>query len=333
SISNDPSTLPTSGPSAMIGQPPANLRDYYIVKGLFRMVTLNDANPMMGYFLAVKPPSGYVHESRAPGILVGMLVVITAIVLPTATRLILRLRQNKMKFDEDDWAILAAVFLAVVFPTLQIVSLFKGGGGQHTWEITYEVMEYGNMTGYICKITFYQAVSVIKLSIALFVRRLADPLLLKWRWFCDVFIGSVVAYMLVALFWTIFACDTPRAQWSLYERGRLDSPPHCLNTKLQSQVLGGIHLAQGIMLASAPIFILWKVRMNRAKKMRLYIYWITGGITILGGLLRTIRPGGYKDVTWEFVEVLGWTCLDLVLGIITASLPILDGMFSDWWNK
>lgn len=73
------------------------------------MAMLNDANPMMGYFLATKAPPGYVYESRGTGILIGMVIVILALVIPTMTRLVLRRRINQMEFGWDDWTILAAM--------------------------------------------------------------------------------------------------------------------------------------------------------------------------------------------------------------------------------
>lgn len=54
---------------------------------------------------------------------------------------------------------------------------------------------------------------------------------------------------------------------------------------------------------------------------------------MLGGLLRQVRPLVHRDMTWDYVEVLAWTSLDLALGIVTASLPVLDGMLSNAWHR
>ena len=189
------------------------------------------------------------------------------------------------------------------------------------------------MIGIFCKIIFYQAVSLIKISIALFIRRLASGVSSSWRWFCDIFLITVGAYMLLALFWLVFTCSPVQAQWSLYARGVSEPLPRCLDTILQGRILSGIHVAQGMILLSAPIVILWAIRMNRAKKFRLFLIWIVGGVTVLGGLLRQVRPLVHRDMTWDYVEVLAWTCLDLALGIVTASLPVLDGMLSNVWDR
>ncbi|UPX19827.1 uncharacterized protein EKO05_0010078 [Ascochyta rabiei] len=329
---NDPLLLPTGGSSAFIGRPPNNVRDYYTIKGLLRMVGMNKANPMMGYPLAARPPPGYVHESRAVGVQTGLVVVMLAIMIPTSVRLFVRARTDQMRFGWDDWTIIAAAIIALTYPIAQTMGLYIGGAGLHTWEVTYDEYEIGIMIGVFCKMTFYQAVSLIKISIALFIRRLASGASRRWKWFCDVFLATVGAYMLLAFFWLLFTCYPIQAQWSLHTRGISEPSPQCLDTISQGRILSGLHVAQGMILLSAPIVILWTIQMNRAKKIRLFAFWAVGGITVLGGLLRQVRPLVHRDMTWDYVEVLAWTSLDLALGTVTASLPVLDGMLSNVWH-
>ncbi|GJC91240.1 integral membrane protein [Colletotrichum higginsianum] len=333
-IPDDPSSLPLIGSSAFVGQPPATQHDYYVVKGLLRMVGMAEANPMTGYFLAAKPPPGYVHETRLPGVLTGLIFVLLAILVPTAARIGLRLRRgSSMQFGWDDWAISVAALLALVYPITQIYSLATGAAAKHIWEVTYEQYSFGMVVAMICKTTFYVAVGMIKLSIAIFVRRLADRPNRWWRVSCNVFIASVVAYMILAIFFNVFACDPPAIQWDLALRGRLEPMPTCIDLGVQAKILSGIHVAQGLMLLFIPIVILWKVRMQTAKKVRLFAIWTIGGVTVLGGLLRQLRPTMTNDFTWDYVEVLVWTCLDLSLGILAASLPVLDGLLEKYWRK
>jgi hypothetical protein len=184
-----------------------------------------------------------------------------------------------------------------------------------------------------CKILFYVTVGLIKISIALFIRRLADKVSSRWRWFCDIFIASVVGYVLLALFWLVFSCDPLDAQWSLSSRGSHSVAPKCVDNILQARVLSGLHVAQGLLLLSAPLIILWTIQMARSKKIRLFVYWVVGGICVIGGLLRQIRTRIDADMTWAYVDYLGTTCLDIVFGLLMASLPILDGAFADIWRK
>lgn len=78
--------------------------------------------------------------------------------------------------------------------------LFQTGAGRHTYESTYD--EYNLYMYYLsaCKIIFYVAVGLIKVSITLFVRRLADRASKRWKIFSDIFLATVVIYILIAIF-------------------------------------------------------------------------------------------------------------------------------------
>ncbi|GKT56109.1 integral membrane protein [Colletotrichum tofieldiae] len=278
----------------------------------------------MGYFVAAKPPPGYVQETRQAGVLTGLVFVALAIVVPTTARVGLRLqRGSSMQFGWDDWAILVGA----------IYSLAIGAAAKHVWEVTYEQYGSGMVVAMVCRTTFYVAVGMIKLSIAIFIQRLADRLNSWWRISCNIFIASIVGYMILAIFFNVFACNPPAIQWDLALRGQTEPEPVCIDLGVQAKVLSGIHVAQGLMLLFTPIVILWKVQMQRAKKVRLFAIWTIGGVTVLGGLLRQIRPTMTNDFTWDYVEVLVWTCLDLSLGILAASLPVLDGLLENYWRK
>lgn len=78
--------------------------------------------------------------------------------------------------------------------------LAQTGAGRHTYESTYEEFNLYMYYLSICKVIFYVAVGLIKISITLFVRRLADRASRKWKLFADIFLGTVVVYILLAIF-------------------------------------------------------------------------------------------------------------------------------------
>lgn len=221
----------------------------------------------------------------------------------------------------------------MIYPITQIVGLANGGSGHHAWEVHYDQYSSGMIIGTVCKTTFYVAVGFIKLSIAIFIRRLANRLGRGWHIMCDIFISTIIAYILLAIFYNIFICKPVAIQWDMELRGRLEPLPKCQDMVFQSKVLSGIHVAQGILLLSTPIVILWQVRMHTPKKIRLFVIWGTGAVTVLGGLLRQLRPTLTNDFTWDYVEVLVWTCLDISCGMLVASFPVLDGLFDIYWRK
>lgn len=100
--------MSSSNSSAILGYPPNNEDDFFIVRGIFRSVGLFSANASRGWITVPKEPAGYVYETKQPGIIAGMVIVILLISVVTATRLALRYYSTKMVFGSDDWVILAA---------------------------------------------------------------------------------------------------------------------------------------------------------------------------------------------------------------------------------
>ncbi|KAK7923213.1 hypothetical protein PG985_007284 [Apiospora marii] len=320
------------GPSAFVGQPPNTERDYYIVKGFLRGARLDDADPAMGYVLAAQPPHpGYEYTSKQPGIIAGLIIIIVAITVATVSRLALRVSMTQLRFGADDWASIAAAAFGLTYTVCQLQMVLRGGG-KHIWDATYEDYNTFNYYGTIDRWMFYLTVGFVKLSLALFIRRLAQNISRFWRWFCDFFIFTLVVYIGLAVFWDVLSCSPFQAQWDRYYSGRLEKPSVCYLEEVQGQFFNITHVVQGVMLLASPVIILWNVHMDRAKKTRLFIIWASGTIAVLCGLMRLIRGDFSGDITWDYAELLIWTSLDVAIGIITINLPILDACLAGAWR-
>lgn len=143
--------------SAHVGEPPNTQRDWYIVRGLLRVVGMGDTDPANGYVVAVTASeTGQDYTSKRPAVIAGLIVVLVAITVVTGSRLALRASMSQMRFGADDWATIAAavclrgprrrgprrrtspgpnadflgVFqaMALTYTTCQLIMAIKGGG-------------------------------------------------------------------------------------------------------------------------------------------------------------------------------------------------------------
>ncbi|KAK2607907.1 hypothetical protein N8I77_006550 [Diaporthe amygdali] len=321
--------------SGFLGQPPNNLDDYYIVRGIFRYYGLYNVNASLGYVPAYATPAVFSHDSKQPAIIAGMVIVIAVIVASTATRLALRALKPMLHFGWDDWTVLLASCIAITYPVYQIVMATSGGGGLHTWDVTYNQFEMFWYYGTVSQLTYYVSVGLIKISITLFIRRLIDRSHSRWYALAaDVFLATLVIYVLLAIFWSVFSCaDQPRASFSLRYTGALDTPPVCGNVFARAWTMSVVHVVQQVILLASPIVILWTVRMDKYKKARLFAIWIAGAVSVLGGLLRQTQSSSEyaSDIMWNYTSILVWTSLDLCMGLVTANLPVMDAfLFGSW---
>ncbi|KXJ91670.1 hypothetical protein Micbo1qcDRAFT_194737 [Microdochium bolleyi] len=311
--------------SATLGSPPNTLDDYWTIRALLRDFGRNKLDPNNGYVLVGPRPPGLPYENKQAGVIVGMVVMMLIIIIPTTVRLRLRITKQQMVFGPDDWAILVAALACLLYPIFQIIMVVKGGGGTHTWDVTYTQYRTFIVLGQASRTVYYFVVGMVKLSITLFFRRLADKVSRVWQIVCDLFLVTCVIYVLLALFLTPLLCTPPRAYWDIVYRGMLDTPPQCINKEYVGKILGSMHVAQGALMLTVPIAILWAVRIDRAKKTRLFVNWFVGAVAVVGGMFKTWYFVFSPDTMWTYVDnVLLWTAFDLCLGIVTASVPVLD---------
>lgn len=73
--------------------------------------------------------------------------------------------------------------------------------------------------------------------------------------------------------------------------------------------------------------------MEWKKKMRLFIIWGVGLLVVLFGLMRLLRADFTSDIMWTYTELLIWTSLDVSVGIVVISLPVMDAWLAGGWRK
>ncbi|OJD40604.1 uncharacterized protein BKCO1_1000445 [Diplodia corticola] len=327
--------LRSTSESALIGSPPATDNDYWIVKGMLRAVHLDgklDADK--GFSLLPKRPDSYQYEEKRASIIAAMSVCIFVMVSVTVARLAVRLFRTGVRWGADDWMLIPGAIMAIAYPIIQIAMVEYGGGGKHSWDVTYAEYNDFNWLGVVCKILFFTSVGLIKISITLFNRRLTSMTSRIWRYFNDFFLFLLTAYTLLALFWTCFQCNPPAAMWNKIYSGKLATMPTCWSTKVISNVLSIMHAVMDFCLLTTPIIVLWKVKLPLSTKIRLYIVFSMGAVSAVGSVLRQLAQEKISlDVTWGYTGILTWTLVDLTFGLLTASLPVLVGLLPNSWRS
>lgn len=166
---------------------------------------------------------------------------------------------------------------------------------------------------------------MIKISIALFLRRMSGVTSKGWRIANDVFLFLLVGYTLLALFWTCFQCSPPPAMWNKAYSGHLAKPAVCWSTGTIGAALSVIHVVMDFLLLATPMLILWKIQLSKPKKVRLYLVFSVGTLSCVASVLREHAQHNIDmDITYGYTTLLAWTVVDLTLAVVVASLPVLS---------
>lgn len=195
---------------------------------------------------------------------------------------------------------------------------------------------------------------MIQISITLFNRRITGLASRVWRVINDVFLGVLACYMVT--YTVALATRCRSSNYSVSQLGQMSQTTKC-SRKLPKRLVFALIVMQvvlGFCLLVTPIIVLWKVRMDRARKMGPVIIFAIGAIPCVAALMIVITQYQItKDFSCTCLAIRSWprpsqrlTCssgyymkletyiqLDLLFGIIVASLPILYGQIPKMWRQ
>ncbi|KAI4745854.1 hypothetical protein E4T50_03817 [Aureobasidium sp. EXF-12298] len=317
--------------SAFLRQPPANQDDFYITKGMYRAAYAFDKDASKGYLFVPKKPENYEYNDKQASIIVGMVMAIVIMLFTTALRLALRQFRTGVRWGADDWVLIPGAIAMVV----------HGGGGKHTWDVTYAEYYIFNKLAIVCKIIFFTTVGIIKISICLFLRRISEATSKYPKIANDVFLFLLITYTLLALFWSCFQCSPAPAMWDKIYSGKLAHPAKCWSTLVVANTLSVIHVVMDFVLLLTPITVLWNVRLNKKTKIRLFIVFSMGSLSCVASILRELSQKSIsKDITLYirsrstdgYTSLLAWTVVDLTLAVVVASLPVISALIPKAWG-
>ena len=203
----------------------------------------------------------------------------------------------------------------------------QAGLGKHVNYITYAELELFRTLGYVQQVLFFAGVSLVKISMVLFNRRVIGISSKRWLIFHNAFMVLLAVWFFVSLFINIFQCNPVSA---LTYIGRATHPNFkCMNLheiEISFSIINAI--TDGILFC-IPIFVIVKVRMPWGRKLRLILVFGLGAICVSASIVRTTltNAGTTEDYTWAAVQTVSWTIVDITFSAALASLPALNGLF------
>lgn len=143
---------------------------------------------------------------------------------------------------------------------------------------------------------------MIKVSITLFNRRLTGLTSQRWMIAHYTFLFLLVCYIIIALFVEIFKCIPPGAHYSMIRFGEGVKPLRCLDWENVGIAFSSIHVTFDFALLSVPLIILYKIKMDRSKKIRLAFLFSVGAVSCIASAMRhhvQKEAQGRPDLTCE----------------------------------
>ncbi len=206
--------------------------------------------------------------------------------------------------------------------------------GKHVDYVTYEQLQLFRLLGYVDQVLFFAGVTLVKISMVLFNRRVTGLSSRRWRIFHNSFLVLLVVWFFVSLFINIFQCDPAIALYTY--TGRAAHPEYkCMNGDDIAISFSIINAVTDFALFCVPIFVILRVRMSWGRKFRLVMLFGLGAVCVMSSIVRTTLAGkgSAEDYTWSSVQTVSWTVVDITFSAAVASLPALNGLFESAISK
>lgn len=157
---------------------------------------------------------------------------------------------------------------------------------------------------------------------------LTSPL---WRTTHRTFLLTLVIFLAIIIFTTLFQCVPPTINYSLLSLGSLSHPPRCLNSTILYTILGILHSVSSIALLIISILFLQCLRMSYGTKLRLFILFLIGSISCIASILRPIfqnQDRNNADITRIYTHQIICSAISIFFALLASNVPVLSVMLA-----
>ncbi|KAL8665980.1 MAG: hypothetical protein Q9168_007585 [Polycauliona sp. 1 TL-2023] len=280
------------------------------------------------------PPNYHNPPSTAWMATTADAVGLSLVVIFVAARYYTKYRITKAPGWEDHFSLMALITF-IVFWIMNLLQRFDYGGGRHLYDIEPS-MYYGYFwTGVVRSYLTILGLTFAKLSLLLFLYRIfkIDTAFRILSWI----LGAVlVIWTTVSLLLCIFACKPIKASFVLSIQ--LNPATKCpIKAYNVSNIHGYCNIISDFALLLMPAPMVWKLHVNKKKKLGLVVVFGTGIFICVVSIVRQyINYHSNKNGDDYYLGKLRvWLSLEFSFSIIVACLPVitplLKNLFASWF--
>ncbi|KAK8050368.1 hypothetical protein PG994_012098 [Apiospora phragmitis] len=263
----------------------------------------------------------------------------------------------------EDWMMLAAVLIYTTTSVIILHSIALGGTGLHTTQLTQQGIIVALRAWYLGEVLYVPTATLIRMSIALFLLRIAVK---PWHvWTTRINIVVILVLNLVYFFLMVLQCTPPSFFWEGPARvpGAHGSCIDEAVVPISTIVHSNLSAVSDWILALLPVAMLWNVQINLRTKISVAVLLSAGLVGYVGapgpntvavffprarhltnkknpaysaGIALILRASYVKEIAisadflHDTVDVATWSVLEPALGIIAGCIATLRPLFKNF---
>ncbi|KAE9966860.1 hypothetical protein BLS_007249 [Venturia inaequalis] len=279
------------------------------------------------------PTPNYTHPQRRTWFIPYSVTLFLLATLVVLARLWTRVHKKAGGYGWDDSFILGSWLSAGGVTAVGIYGVHSAGLDRHVWDLLPEECVKSGLMAWAIEILFLACLSLTKISVLIFFRRLIDrshsPWISKSIWAAIAF---TVAYFFSFLLFLLFACDPTDATWKSLDIG-WTGKYKCADRHVVDPLNGVFSVFSDAYSIIIPVLVVSRLSMPANRKVVLYFIFCCGLIVLGAGIARTVwlsrlYTDPQRDLTWVGYDLLVWGTLEIQMALICASAPAMRGFFS-----
>ncbi|CZR50150.1 related to integral membrane protein [Phialocephala subalpina] len=206
-----------------------------------------------------------------------------------------------------------------------IIPEVLNGAGRHIVYLDPVKATTGLKLNFATQPIYLWAITIVKVSIALFLQRIAPNKIYKrWLWGIIVFL---IAYTFACFLTIILQCTNLAVLWDPTTKATCWTPK---TLRSLSYVNSSLNIATDLVFAALPIPMLWNVQIKGRVKASLICIMGLGVFACVASMIKMSylpKYGKTGDFLWDSTYITIWTVVECNTGIITSCLACLKPLF------
>ncbi|TDZ29569.1 hypothetical protein C8035_v005175 [Colletotrichum spinosum] len=238
-------------------------------------------------------------------------------------------------FGADDWAISATYVLYIGWFSVGH-HIFQKAFGIDIWWANQETLTWALKLFYMAAPIYLIILGLTKVSILCFYLRLFPH-----ERFCRLCHALLAIVITTTILWATLAlvqCIPISYNWNGWKGDH--GPAKCLNVNMLSWTMSVVSIFLDTIILVMPMPLIFKVRSTPRRKAAIIVMFSLGIVIVIASCLRlrfNIMYGDSVNITWDYVDLMIWTGVEVATSIAATSLPsirlMLHRLFPGFFGK
>ncbi|KAL6245250.1 hypothetical protein RBB50_008025 [Rhinocladiella similis] len=282
--------------------------------------------------IATWPKPNYVNPATRGLALEYVCIIFSVVgVIIVAARVYSRLFITKAP-GLDDLLVVLALCVLITLCVLVIVSNKVYHTGRHVWDIEVDTFVGSRLNIWISLWCYIVGISLIKISVLLFYRRLSVKF--SKAFLIATWIGIVynILYFLAFGLALLLLCHPLDAYWKSFNPVWAKTHKfHCAPEGTTLPASSALSVLGDLYSTLLPMVLVYHLDLPSRQKIALYVLFAFGFMAVAAGTIRTVLLYNLLNVnydfTWELYVTWIWGVIELYLALFAASAPGLKPFF------